>query len=51
VEPTPEVRRQGEKLAAAVGDDELRALVARAAAASLALADRRLESERSDRRF
>jgi hypothetical protein len=33
---TARERAQGEKLAAAIADDELRALVARAAAASLA---------------
>ena len=38
---TAQEREQGEKLAAAIADDELRALVARAAAASLAQSSRK----------
>jgi hypothetical protein len=50
-DPTPEERRWAAELAAGVSDEELRTLVAAAAAASLARAARRPGSERSDRRF
>jgi hypothetical protein len=50
-DPTPEERRWAAELAAEVSDEELRTLVAAAAAASLARAARRPASERSDRRF
>jgi len=48
LEPGPEHRAAGDRLAAAIGDEELRTYVARAAAASLA---RAAAEGRSDRAF